>query len=101
MRPDHRSIIRVIRRNRVRCLYISPLQERLGKMMTSRQVSAFFEPGAPPPVLSLPTCQTNFSYVDVLQPTNILGQELHRPSLACRRAPPVMWASDSRSSSPY
>jgi hypothetical protein len=70
--------------------------------MASRQVSVFFEPGAPPPVLSLPTCQTNFSYVDIPQPTSIWRQELRRPNLACRRAPSVMWAPDrARSSSPY
>jgi hypothetical protein len=79
----------------------------LGLLMstsTSRPVQVFYEPGAPPPVLPLPTCQTNLAYVDPLaKSTNIWCQELRRPSLLGKRRASVSGTrvNRARSSSPY
>jgi hypothetical protein len=73
-------------------------------MSTSRPVQLFFEPGAPPPVLPLPTCQTNLSYIDLhlAKSTNIWCQELHRPSPSGKRRPiSGTQVNRARSSSPY
>jgi hypothetical protein len=70
--------------------------------MSSRPVPIFFEPGAPPPVLPLPTCQTSFLYVDISDTATIWRQEVCRPSRRNRQAVSATQSVNrARISSPY
>lgn len=70
--------------------------------MTSRPVPTFFEPGAPPPIIPLPTCQTNLLlYADTLG-TTIWREEVCRPSRKAKQtASTTRSVNRARDSSPY
>jgi hypothetical protein len=70
--------------------------------MSSRPVPIFFEPGAPPPVLPLPTCQTSFLHANITDTATIWRQEVCRPSRRGREAVSAMQSVNrARMSSPY
>ena len=69
--------------------------------MASRPVPAFFEPGAPPPALPLPTCQTNLAYFHLPQATSIWRQELQPRTLRTGPVNRNRALNRARSSSPY